>query len=88
MDAHCKISSGTAAIKEKAMNDEEAQEDDSEVEDENGLFTHAELDREYLEKISLLSRLEDWRFLVNSYQRTSEERQQLVAGMLDDQGNT
>ena len=29
VDAHCKISSGTAAIKDKAMNDEEAQEDDT-----------------------------------------------------------
>ncbi len=50
---------------------------------ENHLFNHAELDEDYLEKISLLSRLEDWRFLVNNYQRPNLERQQLVSGILD-----
>ena len=49
----------------------------------SGLFNNAELDKDYLEKISLLNRLEDWRFLVNSYQRPNEERQNLVSGILD-----
>ena len=50
---------------------------------DRGLFNNAELDKDYLEKISLLNRLEDWRFLVNSYQRPNEERQNLVSGILD-----
>ena len=50
---------------------------------DSGLFNNAELDKYYLEKISLLNRLEDWRFLVNSYQRPNEERQNLVSGILD-----
>ncbi len=61
-------------------------EPDDEEEDlpsDRGLFNNAELDKDYLEKISLLNRLEDWRFLVNSYQRPNEERQNLVSGILD-----
>ena len=61
-------------------------EPDDEEEDlpsDSGLFNNAELDKDYLEKISLLNRLEDWRFLVNSYQRPNEERQNLVSGILD-----
>ena len=50
---------------------------------DSGLFNNAELDKDYLEKIGLLNRLEDWRFLVNSYQRPNEERQNLVSGILD-----
>ncbi|MEL0117419.1 MAG: response regulator [Opitutae bacterium] len=61
-------------------------EPDDEEEDlpsDRGLFNNAELDKDYLEKISLLNRLEDWRFLVNSYQRPNEDRQNLVSGILD-----
>ena len=57
--------------------------EDEEESSKDDLFNHAELDEDYLEKISLLSRLEDWRFLVNSYQRPNEERQHLVSGILD-----
>lgn len=51
-------------------------------EGEQSFFSHADLDQEYLEKIGLLSRLGDWRYLVNNFQRPNEERQQLVSGVL------
>lgn len=51
-------------------------------EGEQSFFSHADLDEEYLEKIGLLSRLGDWRYLVNNFQRPNEERQQLVSGVL------
>jgi HD-like signal output (HDOD) protein len=73
----------TAVHVSSALIFEEGEDDDA-AKQKDHLFLHATLDRDYLEKIGLLSRLEDWRFLINSYQRPNEERQQLVAGMLDD----
>ena len=73
-----------AWLDEQAEYLEEEGEDDDAHKRKDHLFLHAALDRDYLEKIGLLSRLEDWRFLINSYQRPNEERQQLVAGMLGD----
>ena len=61
----------------------ESGDEEEDLPSDSGLFKNAELDRDYLEKISLLNRLEDWRFLVNSYQRPNEERQNLVSGVLD-----
>ena len=58
-------------------------DEEEDLPSDSGLFNNAELDNDYLEKISLLNRLEDWRFLVNSYQRPNEERQNLVSGILD-----
>ena len=58
-------------------------DEEEDLPSDRGLFNNAELDKDYLEKISLLNRLEDWRFLVNSYQRPNEERQNLVSGILD-----
>ena len=58
-------------------------DEEEDLSSDRGLFNNAELDKDYLEKISLLNRLEDWRFLVNSYQRPNEERQNLVSGILD-----
>jgi len=58
-------------------------DEEEDLPSDSGLFNNAELDKDYLEKISLLNRLEDWRFLVNSYQRPNEERQNLVSGVLD-----
>jgi hypothetical protein len=45
-------------------------------------FPTVEVDEEYLEKIGLLSRLEDWRFLVAGYQNPNSSRKELVTGML------
>ena len=59
-------------------------EDEQADQRQDNMFLQVQLETDYLEKIGLLSRLEDWRFLVNSYQRPSEDRQVLVAGMLDD----
>ena len=61
----------------------ESGDEEEDLSSDSGLFNNAELDKDYLEKISLLNRLEDWRFLVNSYQRPNEERQNLVSGVLD-----
>ena len=61
----------------------ESGDEEEDLSSDSGLFNNAELDKDYLEKISLLNRLEDWRFLVNSYQRPNEERQNLVSGILD-----
>ena len=61
----------------------ESGDEEEDLPSDSGLFKNAELDKDYLEKISLLNRLEDWRFLVNSYQRPNEERQNLVSGILD-----
>ena len=61
----------------------ESGDEEEDLPPDRGLFNNAELDKDYLEKISLLNRLEDWRFLVNSYQRPNEERQNLVSGILD-----
>ena len=61
----------------------ESGDEEEDLPSDSGPFNNAELDKDYLEKISLLNRLEDWRFLVNSYQRPNEERQNLVSGILD-----
>jgi HD-like signal output (HDOD) protein len=45
-------------------------------------FPTIEIDEDYLEKISLLSRLEDWRFLVSGYLNPNSNRKELVSGML------
>jgi len=45
-------------------------------------FPTIEIDEDYLDKISLLSRLEDWRFLVSGYLNPNSNRKELVSGML------
>jgi hypothetical protein len=46
-------------------------------------FPKIDVDDDYLEKISLLSRLEDWRFLVSGYLNPNSNRKELVSGMLE-----
>ena len=58
--------------------EEEAKGSNSEI-----FFPPIEVDEDYLDKIGLLSRLEDWRFLVAGYQNPNSNRKELVSGMLE-----
>ncbi len=61
-----------------------ASEDEEETIGANSeiFFPTVEVDEDYLDKIGLLSRLEDWRFLVAGYQNPNSNRKELVSGML------
>ncbi len=47
-------------------------------------FPKVHIDEDYLDKIGLLSRLDDWRFLVSGYLNPNSNRKELVSGMLRD----